>query len=93
MMKSWLGCNGSLAWKRVIEDCSRWSYPGNEPFGGKFLDLVMMLIPGGKERTEDEYRTLFGEAGFELTRVVRTATEISIVEGAKGRRTARQDWR
>ena len=33
--------------------------PGNEPFGGKFLDLVMLLIPGGKERTEDEYRTLF----------------------------------
>ena len=33
--------------------------PGNEPFGGKFLDLVMLLIPGGKERTEDEYRALF----------------------------------
>ena len=57
--------------------------PGNEPFGGKFLDLVMMLIPGGKERTENEYRRLFDEAGFELTRVVPTATEISIVEGAK----------
>ena len=57
--------------------------PGNEPFGGKFLDLVMLLIPGGKERTEDEYRTLFGEAGFELTRVIPTSTEISIVEGTK----------
>jgi hypothetical protein len=56
---------------------------GNEPFGGKFLDLVMMLIPGGKERTEDEYRTLFGEAGFELTRVVLTSSEVSIVEGMK----------
>ena len=39
--------------------------PGNEPFGGKFLDLVMLLIPGGKERTEDEYRTLFDQAGFD----------------------------
>lgn len=57
--------------------------PGNEPFGGKFLDLVMMLIPGGKERAEDEYRTLFGEAGFELTRIVPTSTEVSIVEGEK----------
>src|SRR5262249_653417 len=33
--------------------------PGNEPFHGKFLDLVMLLIPGGKERTENEYRSLF----------------------------------
>jgi len=57
--------------------------PGNEPFGGKFLDLVMMLIPGGTERTEDEYRSLFGEAGFELTRVIPTSREISIVESGK----------
>ena len=57
--------------------------PGNEPFGGKFLELVILLGPGGKERAEDEYRTLFGEVGFELTRVVSTGTEVSIVEGMK----------
>jgi hypothetical protein len=57
--------------------------PGNEPFQGKFLDLQMLLIPGGKERTEDEYRTLFERAGFELSRIVPTATEVSIVEGRK----------
>ena len=57
--------------------------PGNEPFGGKFLDLVMLLISGGKERTEDEYWTLLGKADFELTRVVPTDTEVSIVEGMK----------
>ncbi len=49
----------------------------------KFLDLVMLLIPGGKERTENEYRTSFERAGFELTRIVPTATEVSIVEGKK----------
>ena len=57
--------------------------PGNEPFHGKFLDLHMLLIPGGKERTENEYRTLFERAGFELTRIVPTGTEVSIVEGKK----------
>jgi hypothetical protein len=57
--------------------------PGNEPFQGKFLDLQMLLIPGGKERTEDEYRTLFERAGFELSGIVPTATEVSIVEGRK----------
>ena len=57
--------------------------PGNEPFGGKFLDLVMLLIPGGKERTLEEYRTLFGNGGFELTRVVPTGAEVSIIEAVK----------
>jgi hypothetical protein len=56
---------------------------GNDRFGGKFLDLVMLLIPGGKERTEDEYRELFDKAGFELTRVVPTETEVSILEASK----------
>jgi hypothetical protein len=63
--------------------CHRTIPPGNTPFLGKFLDLQMLLIPGGKERTEDEYRTLFKQAGFELTRIVPTATEVSVVEGRK----------
>jgi hypothetical protein len=57
--------------------------PGNAPFHGKFLDLVMLLIPGGKERSEAEYRTLFERAGFELTRIVPTGTEVSIIQGKK----------
>ncbi len=57
--------------------------PGNEPFGGKFLDLVMLLIPGGKERTEDEYRALFAQAGFELSRIVATGSEVSVIEAVK----------
>jgi hypothetical protein len=57
--------------------------PGNEPFPGKFLDLHMLLIPGGKERTANEYRTLLERAGFELTRIVPTGAEVSILEGRK----------
>jgi hypothetical protein len=57
--------------------------PGNEPFGGKFLDLVMLLIPGGKERTEAEYRALFQQAGFDLTKIVPTGSEVSIIEAVK----------
>jgi predicted O-methyltransferase YrrM len=57
--------------------------PGNEPFMGKFLDLTMMLIPGGKERTADEYRQLVSEAGFELTSIVPTDTEVSIIEAVR----------
>jgi|tagenome__1003787_1003787.scaffolds.fasta_scaffold20957168_2 hypothetical protein len=57
--------------------------PGNEPFGGKFLDLVMLLIPGGKERTQDEYRTLFQQGGFELSKIVPTRSEVSVIEVLK----------
>ncbi len=56
---------------------------GNDPFMGKFLDLTMMLIPGGKERTEDEYRELYDKAGFDLVRIVPTSTEVSVVEGIR----------
>ncbi|MDX1565715.1 MAG: methyltransferase, partial [Phycisphaeraceae bacterium] len=56
---------------------------GNEPFGGKFLDLVMLLITGGRERTEAEYRELLEQTGFELTRVVPTESEVSVVEAVK----------
>jgi hypothetical protein len=55
--------------------------PGNEPFFGKLLDITMLVIPGGQERTEQEYRDLFGKAGFRLVRIVPTAAEVSVIEG------------
>jgi hypothetical protein len=57
--------------------------PGNDPAFGKLLDLHMMVVPGGKERTEAEYRKLFEGAGFRLTRIVPTKAEVSVVEGKK----------
>jgi hypothetical protein len=58
--------------------------PGNEPFMGKLLDLHMLVMaPGGRERTEAEYRALFEKAGFMLTRIVPTPREMSIVEGIR----------
>jgi hypothetical protein len=57
--------------------------PGNEPFFVKLLDLTMLTIPGGRERTADEYRELFRGAGFALSRIVPTASEVSVIEGKK----------
>ncbi|HYG10256.1 MAG TPA: methyltransferase [Pyrinomonadaceae bacterium] len=56
---------------------------GNEPHLAKIQDLEMMLSPGGLERTEDEYRELFAAAGFELTRIIPTASAMSVIEGVK----------
>lgn len=57
--------------------------PGNEPSFGKLLDLAMLVIPGGEERTEDEYRKLYQAAGFRLTRIVATQAEVGVIEGKK----------
>jgi hypothetical protein len=54
--------------------------PGNTPSPGKILDLVMFLI-GGRERTPDEYRTLFDASGFRLERIVPTHSPLHVIEG------------
>jgi hypothetical protein len=54
--------------------------PGNEPDFGKFLDLHMLALVGGRERTAAEYRTLLAEAGFRLTTTVPTHAGSSVVE-------------
>jgi hypothetical protein len=58
--------------------------PGNEPSVSKFFDLAMMVMPGGMERMEEEYRQLFNAAGFRLTRIVPTTTWVSVIEGEAG---------
>jgi hypothetical protein len=55
--------------------------PGNDFAPGKFLDLVMLLFPGGRERTEKQFRDLFAAAGWKLSRIIPTAAADSIVEG------------
>jgi hypothetical protein len=56
----------------------------NRPHLGKFLDLDMLIFAGGRERTRLEYGTLLATAGFRLTRVIPTASHLSIVEATVG---------
>lgn len=62
----------------VVDDVIQ---PGNDFYAGKFLDLQMLIFPGGKERTEKQFRDLFAAGGWKLIRVVPTVTPICIVEG------------
>ncbi|MGO4670930.1 methyltransferase [Bosea sp. 2RAB26] len=57
---------------------------GDTPHPGKVLDMVMLVLPGGQERTEEEYRQLLAKAGFRLTRVIPTSSDVSIVEATPG---------
>ena len=55
--------------------------PGaNEEHPGKFIDLEMMLVTGGRERTVEEYEALLNRNGFALHGVIPTAASASIVE-------------
>jgi hypothetical protein len=54
--------------------------PANEPDLTKLIDLEMLVLPGGKERTADEYKALFARNGFELTTVVPTQSPLCVIE-------------
>ncbi len=53
---------------------------GNTPHFGKLFDLNMLVMTGGRERTEKEFAALLRQGGFHLARVVPTESVISIVE-------------
>ena len=50
------------------------------PHFGKWLDLEMLLMPGGRERSEKQFRALFAKAGFEITRIAPTRVAESVIE-------------
>jgi hypothetical protein len=53
-----------------------------EPHRGKIMDVVMLAITGGRERTRAEYESLLATAGFRLEAITDTPVEYSIVEAA-----------
>jgi hypothetical protein len=57
--------------------------PGNDAFAGKHVDITMLVMTGGQERSEEEYRHLFSSAGLKLARVIPTATASSVMEVLK----------
>jgi hypothetical protein len=54
---------------------------GAEPAEAKLFDINMLVVVGGQERTVAEFAALFQAAGFRLTRVISTASPLSVVEG------------
>jgi O-methyltransferase domain/Dimerisation domain len=57
--------------------------PGNEPHFGKWVDLEMLVMAGGHERTEAEFADLLAKGGLRLARVVRTKAPICVIESVK----------
>lgn len=53
---------------------------GSDPSPAKQSDLTMLVMTGGRERAEGEWRTLLEAAGFALTRVRRTGGRLDRIE-------------
>jgi hypothetical protein len=54
--------------------------PGNGPSFGKWLDLLMLVYAGGRERTAEEFHGLLATSGFEMKQVVPTAANVFVIE-------------
>ena len=57
--------------------------PPDEPSPSKLIDINMLVMTGGRERTREEFASLFEAAGFKLYRVIQTKSPVSIVEGVR----------
>lgn len=58
-----------------------WGLPeGNIPALGKFVDITMLLLTGGKERTMPQYRELLAGSGFRLSKVWPVPGGFNIIE-------------
>jgi hypothetical protein len=79
---------------RILESCRRAARPGaavlvverelgpaNEDPAAKFSDLNMLVAPGGRERSTDEYASLFAAAGFRFVGATPTASGWHVFEG------------
>jgi cyclopropane fatty-acyl-phospholipid synthase-like methyltransferase len=79
---------------KTLQNCRRALEPGgrvllvemlvtgpNEPHQSKLVDIEMLIMERGKERSEGEYRTLYEAAGFRLARVIPTDSPWGVIEG------------
>jgi hypothetical protein len=76
-------CREALAAGGRVLAVDRVIRAGNGPDWSKWLDINMMVVPGGLERTADEFRALFAQAGLRLLKIHKTATPLSILEAAR----------
>ncbi len=72
-------CRRAIAPGGTLLVIERLIAPPNEGADAKFSDLNMLVVPGGRERTRDEFATLFIASGFRLTHVRATGTRMSIL--------------
>jgi hypothetical protein len=68
-----------LVIETVLPNESAWAVGKGEHFGNH-LDINMLVLTGGRERTSDEFARLFANSGWQLLQVIPTPSPYSIVE-------------
>jgi len=81
---------------RLLQNCHRALRPAgklvlvemvlpedNRPSPAQAMDLNMLVMLGGRERTKEEYRCLLQEAGFRLEQVIPTHSPFSVIEASR----------
>jgi hypothetical protein len=54
--------------------------PGDSPHQGKMLDIFMLALHGGRERSEPEYRVLLEKTGLRIARLAPRELKVTIIE-------------
>jgi hypothetical protein len=52
----------------------------SEPLFSKLLDLQMLVVTGGRERTETQFTDLLSAAAFRVTRIIQTTAPECVIE-------------
>ena len=73
-------CRSAMASQGKVLLLERVLPAGREPHPGLIADINMMVMVGGRERTEDQFRELFAQAGLKLTRIIPTESRVSMIE-------------
>jgi hypothetical protein len=76
-------CQGSMAERSRLLVIECVVPEGQDISFSKLLDLNMLVMNGGRERTKAEFRELLDAAGLRMTRVMPTLSPLSIVEAAR----------
>jgi SAM-dependent methyltransferase len=82
--------------RRILECCHRAMEPGARllvaerivpadagPSEAKLFDVNMLVVLGGRERTEAEYRRLLEASGFTLRSVIGTTSPVSLIQAER----------
>src|SRR5262249_52517860 len=73
-------CRDAMSDRATLLVVGRLLEPGNEPHPGKFTDMTMMVLTGGRERTAEEMRALLVGAGLVIGSITRTRTMVAVIE-------------
>jgi SAM-dependent methyltransferase len=73
-------CRDALADDGRILVCETLISDGPESIPAKVFDIEMLLGPGGRERSEQEFAALFASTGMKLNRVIETSTPLRLLE-------------